>query len=61
MARRARGDGPPPFESLGEGAKVVAIPLGKEVVSFELPPLQRSAEDLLAGHQFSLRLRVSRR
>jgi hypothetical protein len=35
------------------------IPAADDVLSFEFPALQRSAENLLKGHQFSLRLRMT--
>ena len=45
----------------GGSAKIIDLPENDEVLSFELPtaPPQADPQALLAGHQFSLRLRVT--
>jgi hypothetical protein len=60
IARRTRTAGPPPLDNSGGTSKSIALPAPTEVVSFELPPV-REATDVLAGHRFSLRLRVTPR
>jgi hypothetical protein len=37
----------------------IDLPKPEEVLSFEFPALPKATEDLLAGHKFSIRLRVT--
>ena len=57
--RRARATGPPLLDITGGSRMVIDVPSTSDVLSFEFPALQKSAEDLLKGHQFSLRVRVT--
>jgi hypothetical protein len=57
--RRARAGGPPLLDITGGSSMVIDVPSPSDVLSFEFPALQKSAEDLLKGHQFSLRVRVT--
>jgi len=59
--RRARATGPPLLDITGGSRMVIDVPSTSDVLSFEFPALQKSAEDLLKGHQFSLRVRVTPR
>jgi hypothetical protein len=53
--RRARAAG---LDITGGSHMVIDVPKPTDVTSFEFPALQKSTEDLLKGHQFSLRLQV---
>jgi hypothetical protein len=57
--RRAHASGPPLLDITGGSTMVIGVPSPTDVLSFEFPALQKSAEDLLKGHQFSLRVRVT--
>jgi len=57
--RRAHASGPPLLDITGGSTMVIGVPAPTDVLSFEFPALQKSAEDLLKGHQFSLRVRVT--
>jgi hypothetical protein len=57
--RRAHLSGPPLLDITGGSSMVIDVPSPSDVLSFEFPALQKSAEDLLKGHQFSLRVRVT--
>jgi len=58
ISRRIRSDGPPPLDNLGGSVQGIDVAKPGDVVSFEMPTLVGSASDLLAGHAFSLRVRV---
>jgi hypothetical protein len=58
ISRRARASSPV-LDTRGSSEVVMDIPAADDVLSFEFPALQRSAENLLKGHQFSLRLRMT--
>ena len=58
IARRARRT-TPFIDTRGTTDMSIQIPQPDDVFSFELPPLQKATEDLLAGHVFSIRLRVT--
>jgi len=59
ISRRIHGAGSPPLDNSGGSDRLLTLPRPDEVVSFELPPLVGSMRDLLAGHAFSLRLRIA--
>jgi hypothetical protein len=54
--RRARSAG---LDITGGSHMTIDVPKPTDVTSFEFPALQKSTEDLLKGHQFSLRLQVT--
>jgi hypothetical protein len=58
ISRRARR-GAPFIDTRGATDVSIEIPKPNDVLSFELPPLQKETEDLLKGHTFSIRLRVT--
>lgn len=58
ITRHIRGAGSPTLDSSGGSDRVMALPKSDQVLSFELPPFVGSMRDLLAGHTFSLRLRI---
>jgi hypothetical protein len=57
--RRARMTGPPLLDINGGSGMLIEVPSPDDVLSFEFPPLQKAAEDLLRGHTFSLRVRLA--
>ena len=57
--RRARASGPPLLDIAGGSTIAMEVPAPADVLSFELPALQKAAEDLLKGHQFSLRVKIT--
>lgn len=59
MDRHLTSDGPPPLDTHGNSSKQMMLPNPKDVIAFELPALQSAEGDLLPGHQFSLRLRIT--
>lgn len=58
LGRRARASGAQPLDTTGSSEISVDLPRPEEVLSFEFPALQKPAEDLLAKHKFSVRVRV---
>jgi hypothetical protein len=58
VLRHIRGVGSTSADNMGGSTRRIPVPAPAEVLSFELPSVQR-AEGLLAGHQFSLRMRVT--
>jgi hypothetical protein len=58
IARRARR-ATPFIDTRGATDISLQTPKPEDVLSFELPALQKSTEDLLKGHTFSIRLRVT--
>ena len=58
LGRRARASGASPLDTTGASEITVDMPRPEEVLSFEFPALQKPAEDLLAKHKFSVRVRV---
>jgi hypothetical protein len=58
ISRRARRTSPF-IDTRGATDVSIEIPKPNDVLSFELPPLQKETEDLLRGHTFSIRLRVT--
>jgi hypothetical protein len=58
IARRAFRS-TPFVDTRGTTDMSIQIPQPDDVLSFELPPLQKATEDLLAGHVFSVRLRIT--
>ena len=58
ISRRARRASPF-VDTRGTTDMSLQIPQSSDVLSFELPPLQKATEDLLSGHVFSIRLRVT--
>jgi hypothetical protein len=58
ISRRARRANPF-IDTRGTTEMSLQLPKQDDVLSFELPPLQKATEDLLAGHLFSIRLRVT--
>jgi len=60
ISRRGRSTGQSFIDTTGTSSIVVDLPGPTDVLSFEFPPLQKAAEDLLAGHTFSLRLRLTK-
>lgn len=59
IARRARASGNPTIDTTGSSAMAMDMPKPEDVPSFEFPPLQKATEDLLKGHVFSLRVRIT--
>lgn len=59
IARRARAGGTPPLDTRGGSYFLMDVPAPADVVSFEFPSLQKATEDLLKGHSFSLRIKVT--
>jgi hypothetical protein len=57
--RRARAVGAPLLDVTGGSTMLIDAPAPTDVLSFEFPSLQKSAEDLLRGHSFSLRVRAT--
>ena len=57
--RRVRSAGPPSVDTSGSSGKLIDLPSEKDVISFELPGVSGPVQELLAGHQFSLRVRVT--
>jgi hypothetical protein len=60
IARRARR-AKPFLDTTGTTDVSMEVPKPDDVLSFELPPLQKSVEDLVKGHTFSIRLRMKPR
>jgi hypothetical protein len=58
--RLVQTEGEASGEGFGGAHKTIPLRSASEVVSFELPPLSGSAQGLLRGHQFALRIRVPR-
>lgn len=58
IARRVRG-GSPAIDSRGGSYFFMDVPAPTDVVSFEFPSLPNVTPDLLKGHTFSLRIRVT--
>lgn len=58
IARRVRR-ATPFLDTRGATDMSIEIPKPTDVFSFELPPLQKATEDLLKGHTFSIRLRMT--
>jgi len=58
IARHARRAAPF-VDTRGAMDMALEMPKAGDVLSFELPPLQKAAEDLLKGHTFSIRLRIT--
>jgi hypothetical protein len=58
FARRIRG-GNPAIDTRGGSYFFMNVPAPTDVVSFEFPSLPNVSEDLLKGHTFSLRIRVT--
>jgi hypothetical protein len=58
IARRIRG-GTPAIDTRGGSYFFMNVPAPTDVVSFEFPSLPNVSEDLLKGHTFSLRIRVT--
>ena len=60
IARRARANFTPPLDLRGGSYFFMNVPAPDDVISFEFPSLpQPGTEDLLKGHTFSLRIRVT--
>jgi len=59
ISRRARASGARPLDTRGGSYFFLDIPSASDVLSFEFPSLQKATEDLLKGHTFSLRIRVT--
>jgi hypothetical protein len=58
IARHARRT-TPFVDTRGATDMSIEIPKPGDVLSFELPPLQKATEDLLKGHTFSIRVRIT--
>jgi hypothetical protein len=58
ISRRARSTAAA-LDTSGGSSMAIDLPKPEEVLSFELPALPKATEDLLAGHKFSIRLRVT--
>ena len=58
LGRRARASGTPALDTTGTSEMTFDLPRPEEVLSFEFPALQKPAEDLLAKHKFSVRVRI---
>ena len=58
LSRRARASGAQPLDTTGSSEVSFDLPKPEDVTSFEFPALQKPAEDLLAKHKFSVRVRV---
>jgi len=59
ISRRARAAGTPLLDITGGSSILIDAPAPTDVLSFEFPPLQKATEDLLKGHLFSLRVRIT--
>lgn len=59
ISRRARATGAPLLDITGGSSMAMDMPSATDVLSFEFPALQKATEDLLKGHQFSLRMRLT--
>jgi hypothetical protein len=59
LARRARATGNPFIDTTGSSSMILDVPKPEDVLSFEFPALQKATEDLLKGHVFSLRVRIT--
>jgi hypothetical protein len=59
LNRRARASGTPLLDISGGSSIVIDMPKPDDVPSFEFPALQKATEDLLKGHVFSIRLKVT--
>ena len=58
ISRRARSAASA-LDVSGGSSMAIDLPKPEEVLSFEFPALPKATEDLLAGHKFSIRLRIS--
>jgi hypothetical protein len=58
ISRRARSTAAA-LDVSGGSSMAIELPKPEEVLSFEFPALPKATEDLLAGHKFSIRLRVT--
>ena len=58
ISRRARSAASA-LDVSGGSSMAIDVPKPEEVLSFEFPALPKATEDLLAGHRFSIRLRVT--
>ena len=58
IARHARRT-TPFVDTRGATDMSLEMPKPGDVLSFELPPLQKATEDLLKGHTFSIRVRIT--
>jgi hypothetical protein len=58
ISRRARSTATA-LDVSGGSSMAIDLPKPEEVLSFEFPALPKATEDLLAGHKFSIRLRVT--
>jgi hypothetical protein len=58
IARHARRT-TPFVDTRGSTDMSIDMPKPGDVLSFELPPLQKATEDLLKGHTFSIRVRIT--
>jgi len=58
IARHARRT-TPFIDTRGATDMSIEMPKPGDVLSFELPPLQKATEDLLKGHTFSIRVRIT--
>jgi len=58
ISRRARSAASA-LDVSGGSSMAIDVPKPEEVLSFEFPALPKATEDLLAGHKFSIRLRVT--
>ena len=58
LSRRARASGASPLDTTGSSEMAFERPKPEDVLSFEFPALQKPAEDLLAKHRFSVRVRI---
>jgi hypothetical protein len=58
ISRRARSAANA-LDVSGGSSMAIDLPKPEEVLSFEFPALPKATEDLLAGHKFSIRLRVT--
>jgi hypothetical protein len=61
ISRRARATGQNFLDTTGGSSMAIDVPAPNDVLSFEFPALQKATEDLLKGHLFSLRVRVTGR
>lgn len=59
ISRRAHAASTPPLDTRGASFFFMDVPDAADVVSFQFPALQKATEDLLKGHTFSLRIRVT--
>jgi len=59
IGRRAHAATPQYLDSTGSSTVLIDVPKADDVLSFEFPPLQKATEDLLNGHKFSLRVKVT--